>query len=229
LRRTSWLDWALAAALTLAALLELWLSGAANHHRSIAVAVEVATTSAVAVRRRYPLVAVPIVLLSSLQLALWGDPQILAAGIAYFCLLYALAVWTSPRQFVVGLAICAASGFAVALGPKMTLNDTALFTVVSVAAMVLVRRVLGDRDRRVQLAERERDLAAREAVVDEWARIARELHDAIAHDVSMMVVQAGAERHVARVLRTLNCRDRIQTVIYAYENGIVMPGELPRS
>jgi signal transduction histidine kinase len=60
--------------------------------------------------------------------------------------------------------------------------------------MLLVRFVLGDRDRRVHFAERERDLAAREAVVAERARIARELHDAIAHDVSLIVVQAGAER-----------------------------------
>src|SRR5207247_2562493 len=45
-----------------------------------------------------------------------------------------------------------------------------------------------------RVAERERDVAAREAVVEERARIARELHDAIAHNVSMMVVQAGAER-----------------------------------
>jgi len=62
--------------------------------------------------------------------------------------------------------------------------------------MILVRWVLGDRERRVELAERERDVAAREAVVEERARIARELHDAIAHNVSMMVVQAGAERRV---------------------------------
>ena len=48
--------------------------------------------------------------------------------------------------------------------------------------------------RRAQIAERERDVAAREAVVEERARIARELHDAIAHNVSMMVIQAGAER-----------------------------------
>jgi signal transduction histidine kinase len=54
--------------------------------------------------------------------------------------------------------------------------------------------VVVDRERRAQLAERERDVAAREAVVEERARIARELHDAIAHNVSMMVVQAGAER-----------------------------------
>ena len=70
------------------------------------------------------------------------------------------------------------------------------FAVVTLVVMVLVRHVLGDRERRVQLAERERDVAAREAVVEERARIARELHDAIAHNVSMMVVQAGAERKV---------------------------------
>jgi signal transduction histidine kinase len=70
------------------------------------------------------------------------------------------------------------------------------FTVVTVVVMVLVRRVLGDREHRLRLAERERDLAAREAVVEERARIARELHDAIAHNVSMIVMQAGAERRV---------------------------------
>ena len=60
--------------------------------------------------------------------------------------------------------------------------------------MLIIRRIVGDRDSRARLAERERDVAAREAVVEERARIARELHDAIAHNVSMMVVQAGAER-----------------------------------
>jgi signal transduction histidine kinase len=62
--------------------------------------------------------------------------------------------------------------------------------------MVFLRVLVGRRDRLLALAERERDLTRREAVVDERARIARELHDAIAHHVSMMVVQAGAERRV---------------------------------
>jgi signal transduction histidine kinase len=70
------------------------------------------------------------------------------------------------------------------------------FTVVTVAVMLLVRRIVGDRERRARMAERERDVAAREAVVAERARVARELHDVIAHNVSMMVLQAGAERRV---------------------------------
>ena len=86
------------------------------------------------------------------------------------------------------------SDLAAAAGPVGTLKKSVPFAVVTLVVMLLVRRVVGDRERRAQLAERERDVAAREAVVEERARIARELHDAIAHNVSMMVVQAGAER-----------------------------------
>ena len=50
------------------------------------------------------------------------------------------------------------------------------------------------RARAVQ-AERERDTAARIAVAEERARIARELHDIVAHAVSVMVLQVGAVRH----------------------------------
>src|SRR2546430_1886172 len=48
---------------------------------------------------------------------------------------------------------------------------------------------------RAELLEREHELRANEAVAEERARIARELHDLVAHNVSVMVVQAGAERH----------------------------------
>src|SRR5205823_13838236 len=111
------------------------------------------------------------------------------------CSLYALTVWTPTKRFALGVAALALPTFiayAISGGP----HGGVQFTVIALAVMVLVRRVVGDRERRAQLAERERDVAAREAVVEERARIARELHDAIAHNVSMMVVQAGAPRRV---------------------------------
>jgi signal transduction histidine kinase len=50
-------------------------------------------------------------------------------------------------------------------------------------------------EERAAAAERERDAAARIAVAEERARIARELHDIVAHAVSVMVLHVGAVRH----------------------------------
>ena len=51
--------------------------------------------------------------------------------------------------------------------------------------------IIGLRDRAERL-ERERELLAEQAVAEERVRIARELHDVVAHNVSLMVVQAQA-------------------------------------
>ena len=50
-------------------------------------------------------------------------------------------------------------------------------------------------EERAAHAERERESTARVAVAEERARIARELHDIVAHAVSVMVLQVGAVRH----------------------------------
>jgi signal transduction histidine kinase len=66
--------------------------------------------------------------------------------------------------------------------------------VVTAGIPIALGRMTFNRRRRVAL---DRDLAAREAVTAERARIARELHDVVAHHMSVMVVQAGAARAVA--------------------------------
>jgi signal transduction histidine kinase len=192
-------DRVVAVVLTATAQLEVWLgNGNADHNRAVAALVSLLATSAVAVRRRWAFeVGVVVSWAFSLQLAFWGDPQIVSASIAYFCALYALTVWTPLRRFVLGVSLILAAFPVTVAGPSdVTVSSAGFFGVVALAVMLLIRFVLGDRERRLRLAERERDLAAREAVVEERARIARELHDAIAHNVSMMVVQAGAERRV---------------------------------
>ena len=65
-------------------------------------------------------------------------------------------------------------------------------------AWLVASRVRVTRSAREQVArlEAERDLAAREAVAAERGRIARELHDVVAHSVSVMTVQAGGVRRL---------------------------------
>jgi signal transduction histidine kinase len=153
-------------------------------------------TGSLAVRRRFP---AAVGLGVQAVLVVTGPFVSLPVGpvaIAWFCALYALAVWTSRRWFIVGVAFFVASNLAPQLVTPDMNDPVWAFSAGAVVVMVLVRRVVGDRDRRLGLAERERDLAKREAVIAERARIARELHDVIAHHVSMMVVQAGAERRV---------------------------------
>ncbi len=40
----------------------------------------------------------------------------------------------------------------------------------------------------------------------------------------LVISEATAKTHVARILQKLDLRDRVQTVIYAYETGLVAPG-----
>jgi signal transduction histidine kinase len=71
------------------------------------------------------------------------------------------------------------------------------FAVAWVAGFALRERVeqVEAAEMRAALAEQQRDAAARIAVAEERARIARELHDVVAHAVSVMVLQVGAVRH----------------------------------
>jgi signal transduction histidine kinase len=205
-------DAALAVVLAVAGELEVWLqSGSVTHHHRVAIGAGMIVLAAlVAVRRRYPgAVGIVAASVGGAVSELWAPPSSASYGVAWMCSMYALAAWARRPLFVAGILALAVPTYLLAAlgrGPKGALE----FTTIALVVLVLVRRVLRDRERRAQMAERERDLVAREAVVEERARIARELHDVIAHNVSMMVVQAGAERRV--VPEGSGTRDVLETI-----------------
>ncbi len=190
------LDVIVAAALAIASELEAWFGSTSGRERLVIAVAGPLMASTVAVRRRYPAAAgIAAALIANIVAIAWKPPNTISFGIAWLCSIYALTVWTTPRLFAIGTAAVALPPL-VAIAARGEPKGGAFFTVVTLVVMMLVRRVVGDRERRAQIAERERDLVAREAVVEERARIARELHDVIAHHVSMIVLQAGAERRV---------------------------------
>ncbi|HET8606930.1 MAG TPA: sensor histidine kinase [Gaiellaceae bacterium] len=204
-------DRVLAALLVVDVVLETLVGGDGGHPVAVVLA-GTAMALPIAARRRYPtLVGAAVPVLGAFAHALW-DAQPAAFPLAEFSALYALAAWTPWRRFLLGSAAFVAAAVGTSFLPGESLDGTtALFIVIVLVVMLLVRQILGDRERRAALAERERDLVAREAVVEERARIARELHDAIAHDVSLMVVQAGAERRVLDG-RDGSTREVLQTI-----------------
>jgi signal transduction histidine kinase len=75
-------------------------------------------------------------------------------------------------------------------------------------------------------AQREREEQARRAVAEERARIARELHDVVAHHMSVMVIQAGAARQLLDQ-RPERARTALAAVEEAGRQGLTaMPGLL---
>jgi signal transduction histidine kinase len=182
-------DRALALVLTIAGELQIAAGRIAGKERLGPALLTAGLGLAVAYRRRYPTLAgTGAGIAMGLSIAIRGDPQVISNAMAYLCALYGLAVWSPPRKFALGMtAILVAD-----LVPGPVYGQRPLWALGTLVVMLIVRRVVRDREARAELAERERDLAAHEAVLEERARIARELHDVIAHTVTVMVVQAQA-------------------------------------
>jgi signal transduction histidine kinase len=191
-----WVDRALTMLLVVVALAAIWFGPDDQDHRLLGSVVSLAVVVPVAWRRRFPtLVGVWVPLVSTAEFAFLPATSI-AHPAANFLAMYGLAVWSPTRRFAAALAGIAIGTVLLGLVSEGGPWEALPYLTATSAAMVLVRRVIGGREERARLAERERDVAAREAVLEERSRIARELHDVIAHSVSMIVVQAGAERRI---------------------------------
>ncbi len=124
---------------------------------------------------------------------------VFVAGMAAALLLGNLRVVWQER---LGLAIVLGCAAIVVSNDPNNSPSELVFIPVLFAIGWLVGFALRERahqteaaETRAREAEREREVAARLAVAEERARIARELHDIVAHSVSVMVLQVGAVRH----------------------------------
>jgi signal transduction histidine kinase len=115
---------------------------------------------------------------------------------------FLLGYLPSSRRAWLGLAVVFVSAVVVmANDPDRNAGDLifipTLFSIGWVAGWALRQRLseATAAEERALRAEREREAVARVAVAEERARIARELHDVVAHAVSVMVLQIGAVRH----------------------------------
>jgi signal transduction histidine kinase len=158
---------------------------------------------ALALRRLLPGTALVIVVAVQVGLALTNTAP--GANVpAELIVPYSVAAYAGGRvRLACGVAAGAAL-IAVPLpwAPAGVRLDLLAFLVAGAVAWLVGAVLRGRRDRMVRLAEyaerveRERDLQARRAVADERLRIARELHDVVAHNLSVVVVQAQALRPV---------------------------------
>jgi signal transduction histidine kinase len=166
------------------------------------VALVVLATMPLMVRRRNPVLALAVVLTAQLMCEGWHvfGPTWLAVLVA----VYSVGSHTEGRR----RAYVAAAALIVVLADgtvTVAVGDLKLVDGIAAIGMLTAAFVVGDNVRRrrqhvesladrAERAERERDLLARERVADERNRIARELHDIVAHSVSVMVIQASAAR-----------------------------------
>jgi signal transduction histidine kinase len=187
-----------------------WTGGAppTNAQRTSYLAVSVLGLAGLLLRRRAPL-AVLVILAFTFKI--WdflffppGGQIPFSPFVIMLILAYNTGAHTRKRRALVGVAVLLlflASGIRNVLEGQQLGNQLPSWVFLA-AAWLIGRGMQRYRDLTISLRsqarqlEQERDERARLAVALERARIARELHDVITHSVSVMVVQAAAERKV---------------------------------
>ncbi|TYK42854.1 sensor histidine kinase [Actinomadura decatromicini] len=201
----------------------------------VALPVAAATGLPLAARRVWPVPVFAVVLAAStasLPLDLPWDSYV-AAGFA----LYPVALTRRRRRWIptpligiVSAVLIFAGGIA---GPADWHAETAgrvLMGLAVLGASWTLGRVV--RERRAQTARSARQLAD-QAVSDERLRIARELHDVVAHSMSLIAVKAGVAVHVAEArpeeavdaLRVIETTSRASLAEMRHLLGVLRTGE----
>jgi signal transduction histidine kinase len=158
-------------------------------------------------RRRRPLLALAAVLAANTAYYALGFPQT-GFDLALPVAVYSAAAYTGPRSSLLAAVATMASFvalYALEVGPFWaSVPPSFLAWLLAIFAALWVwgrylqvrRAYTAELEARAERAERDREAEARRAVAAERVRIARELHDVVAHHVSVTVVQAGAARQV---------------------------------
>ena len=157
-----------------------------------------------ALRRRAPLLV--FALMALVAFTQWLTADLLLADVALLVALYSVAVHERRRWGVVAAVVVMEVG-ALLLAVEAD-GDGRLLSFLSVSAFVAAAAALGVyvRTRRDYIAtllvraeqlERERDQQAQLAAAAERARIARELHDVVAHNLTVMIALADGARLTA--------------------------------
>jgi signal transduction histidine kinase len=178
-------DAAIAVVLLVLSQVEVWAFGVAGGGPAGAACLASIAISS-AWRTRFPLVSTATMFaIGFVCSSVAGQPGSVTFAIASLLAFYRIGTLRQRRRAVAGLA--AAFVVAVPMTDHISLNKYLGITLFSFCVPWLVG-TLRLRQLRVHELQRERE----RAVAEERARLARELHDLVSHNVGMMVVQAGA-------------------------------------
>jgi signal transduction histidine kinase len=155
------------------------------------------------VRRRYPLTVFVVATVALVGYVLVGFhegvlPTVVLVG------MYTVGAYCPPRRIVVAFGVLVVALLVLLAGVAPDFNaadfvaNLAFFTVAGLFGWsVQSRRLrLEALEQRAEALEREQEEEARRAVADERLRIAQELHDVMAHSMSVIAVQANVGMHV---------------------------------
>jgi signal transduction histidine kinase len=154
-------------------------------------------------RRRFPGAVLAVCVASGLAITALGVPPSFL-GPAMPVAVYSVAAYGRRWVSLAGLVVAELGLAAVWLTPAMLERSSFLFFMGFIAVAWVLGHFVGDRqvyaaqlEERTAELEEAREELARRAVVEERLRLARELHDVVAHAMSVIAVQSGVGAHVA--------------------------------